>query len=182
MGIKKKKNSGKAKQYFFSFVKEFKKEFGGDLPMGKRKERRPLSTKEPIHLIIKSSGRSIFNPTDKGAMRIIQTHAKRFNIRLYDMALNWSHVHMALMLKSREDYNRFIRAVTSALANYFRKKNPNLKSILDLRPYTKILSWGRQFKNVLNYIIDNQLEAMGMIYKKKGKKIAKNSTRDSSKE
>jgi hypothetical protein len=126
---------------------------------------------------LKSSGSSIFNPTDKGVTRIIQVQAKKFNIKLYDMALNWSHAHMAMMLKHREDYNRFIRAVTSALANYFRKKRPELNTILDLRPYTKILTWGRQFRNVLEYIVLNQMEAMGLVCGKKKRNLNRKTTK-----
>ncbi len=32
----------------------FKKEHGGSISTGKRKNRRPLSTKAPIHLVLKS--------------------------------------------------------------------------------------------------------------------------------
>ena len=50
------------KQLFFDFIQGYKKEFGGSLPVGKRKSKRPLSTKHPIHLILKSSQKGLFNP------------------------------------------------------------------------------------------------------------------------
>jgi hypothetical protein len=46
------------------------------------------------------------------------------------------------------------------LVSYFEHKSGwNLKGLFDLRPYTRILTWGRQFKAVLKYSNLNKLEA-----------------------
>ena len=44
------------KQINFGFITQARFSFGGSLLEGKRKTARPLSTKKPIHLILKSSG------------------------------------------------------------------------------------------------------------------------------
>ena len=97
------------RQINFEFLKDFKKEFGGSLLTGKRKSARPISTKHPLHLVLKSSGKSHFNPTNKQLEKLIRTQAKKYSITIYDYALNWSHIHVLLRVPSRKDYLAFIR-------------------------------------------------------------------------
>lgn len=153
------------KQMGFGFLKDYKKEFGATLLVGKRKTKRPLSTKQPIHLVLKSSF-SLFSPGNRALESIIRTTAQEFHVRLYDLALNWTHIHLVIRIGSPNDYKKFIRALTSKIAAHLRAKKPQLKTIFSLRPFTRILSWGRDFKNTLNYQILNQMEARGLISRK----------------
>jgi REP element-mobilizing transposase RayT len=151
------------RQTGFSFLKNYTKEFGGSLLIGKRKARRPLSTKSPIHLILKSSGNKIFHPGNTDMNSIVRSDAKRFGIKIYDLAVNWTHIHLLVKIPSREAYNQFIRSVTAKLVIYFSKKAGwSLKGLFNLRPFTKIISWGRQFKNGLQYMIKNQIQAFSV--------------------
>lgn len=148
------------KQMKFSFFKnDYKKAFGGSLLVGKRKSKRPLTTKSPIHLILKSDQRKVFQPFNKNLQSLILDTAKEFNVKIYDLALNWSHIHFLIKLKNKNDYNKFIRALTSRLAIKLGKK------LFTLRPFTRIISWGRDFKNALQYILKNQKEAQGTFRK-----------------
>jgi len=76
----------------------------------------------------------------------------------------------------------FIRTITSLIVSFVSKakgfiskangvnlktKALDLKSIFDLRPYTRILSWGKQFQRVVEYLELNTLEALGLIVRKK---------------
>lgn len=149
------------KQTSFNFVNDYKKEFGGSLILGKRKSRRPLSTKHPIHLVLKSTGSSHFNPGNRRIDKLIRDQAKKYGIKVYDIALSWSHIHMLLKLPSRMAYLSFIRTVTALLVRLVSKKK-----IFDLRPYTKVLSWGRQFKKVVEYHTLNTLEALRLVTRK----------------
>src|SRR5437868_9007060 len=174
------------RQTKFDFLNSYKKEFGGSLLEGKRKAARPLSTKVPIHLILKSNGIplstnktikkcTLFNPGNRELKKIIRTYANKYQITIYDMALNWSHIHLAVRIPSRAAYLAFIRTLTAKLIFYLSKlKKQNLKGLFSLRPYTRILSWGRELKTVLDYIILNQLEARGIITReKKGRRSGK---------
>jgi len=68
----------------------------------------------------------------------------------------------------------FIRTVTSLIVHFVSKtKGLDLKSIFDLRPYTKILSWGKQFQRVVEYIELNILEALGLIVRAKKDSVRK---------
>ena len=159
------------KQSSFSFLKNYKKEFGGALLLNKRKSKRPLSTKNPIHLVLKSCQTGLFSPGNRSLEKLIRLQAQKFNIRIYDLSLNWSHIHCVIKLQHKEDYIKFIRALTSVMAQRILKIKPELGKIFRLRPYTRILSWGRDFKNALSYQIINQLEAWGFLkrHKKKSK-------------
>jgi len=170
------------RQLGFIFQNNYKKEFGGSLLHGKRKSARPLSTKKPIHLILKCSGKSVFNPSNRKLEKLIRHQASKYGIKVYEVALNWSHVHLLIRLPSREAYVAFIRTVTSLIVSFVSKskafvsktngvnlktKDLDLKSIFDLRPYTKILSWGKQFQRVVEYVELNTLEALGLIVRAK---------------
>jgi REP element-mobilizing transposase RayT len=158
------------KQTTMGFFGKSRKEHGGSLLKGKRKEARPLSTKHPIHLILKSTGNSFFYPSNRALDKLIRESAHKYNIKIYDLALNWSHIHAVILIPPREAYKFFIKTLTSLIVELVSKqKGRDLSKIFDLRPYTRIISWGREFKKVLEYIIQNQLEALGLISRKKKK-------------
>lgn len=156
------------RQSDFAFLKKQGLKFGGDLLVGKRKTARPLSTKKPLHLVLKSTGSSFFNPGNRQLERIFREHAKKYCIQLYEISFNWSHVHLILKLPTKGSYKAFIRTVTAALVAYLSKlSGKNLKGIFDLRPFTRILNWGRDLRNTIDYCELNELEGWGLISRKK---------------
>ncbi len=151
-----------------------KKEHGGSLLEGKRKGRRALSTKHAIHLVLKSDLKGVFSPGNRRLEQLILNTAERFHVRIYSMSLNWSHIHFVIKIKDRKDYNAFIRVLTSILALRIRKHTNLTGKVFILRPFTRIVTWGRDFKIVLDYLIANQLESFGLLVRpKKTKKIRK---------
>lgn len=156
------------RQSRFDFLRDYKLNFGGSPLQGKRKSARPLSFQKPLHLILKSSGSSFFNPGNRRLEDLFREHAKKHSIKIYALSLNWSHVHMLLKLPNRRSYLAFIRTVTAAVVLFISKlRGENKKGLFDLRPFTRILNWGRDFKNTLAYIEKNSLEAWGLSAKKK---------------
>jgi REP element-mobilizing transposase RayT len=145
------------KQSQFSFAKETA-EHGGNLNKGKRKSTRPFSSKRPIHLILKAEG-NIFD--DRSI--IISTAASlsnRFGLRIYDLAPGHDHLHLVMKAPSREAYNKFIRALTGVIARTLGK------NMWAQAPYTKIATWGRQYRNLQNYMEQNREEVLGKrVYK-----------------
>ncbi|MBC7370755.1 MAG: hypothetical protein H7326_04270 [Bdellovibrionaceae bacterium] len=159
------------KQFSFEFLNNFRHSFGGSLLEGKRKSARTLSTKRPIHLILKTSHSRFFNPGNRALVAFIQAWASRFKIKVLRTSLNWTHIHMIILIPSRSAYNAFIRAVTAAIVQKICKaKGPSFKGIFDLRPFTRILSWGKDLKNVFEYHDLNDLEAFGYIVREKKSK------------
>jgi len=158
------------RQASFGFTKNYPKEFGGSLLLGKRKEARPLSIKHPIFMTLKSTHTSFFNPSMISLERIIRSYAYKYQIKIHELSLNWNHIHFAISIPSKKNYLAFIRTLTAQLVRVLSKaKGKNLKGLFDLRPHSRIVSWGRELKAVLNYIILNQMEAWGLIRRDKTK-------------
>ncbi len=144
-----------------------KKEHGGSLLLGKTKGRRALSTKHAIHLVLKSDLKGVFSPGNRRLEQLIRNTAEKFHVRIYSMALNWSHIHFVIKINDRKDYNAFIRVLTSVLALRIQKFKNFTGKVFTLRPFTRILNWGRDFKNVLDYLIANQKESLGLVVRPK---------------
>jgi hypothetical protein len=135
------------------------REFGGVLLNGRRKSLRPLSLKEPMHLVlranIKKSGSLLKH---RGAIiRTIDKFNKRFKVKDYQKAIVANHLHLLIQFSSREEYKAWVRSVTGQLAQ-------KLSINWSLRPFTRIVTWGRDFKRVKDYIFQNRLEALGVIH------------------
>ena len=156
------------KQANFGFFGKMNKKFGGSLTIGKRKSMRPLSTKHPLQLVLKSTGNKYFAPDSRDIEALIRSHASKYNINLLKTSFNWSHIHFAIVIPTRDAYKRFIRTLTSAMVKYLSKKyGKNLKGLFDLLPFTEILSWGRQLRIIFEYFEKNDMEARGMYSLKK---------------
>jgi REP element-mobilizing transposase RayT len=158
------------RQLQMAFANDYKKEFGGSLLTGKRKTARPIAVKTPMHLILKTTKLSPFNPTNYKLEKIIKQFALRYKITIYDYSLNWSHIHITMKLPSRAAYFAFIKTVTAALINYLSKAlGKDLRGLFDLRPFTKIITCKKQFENAIHYMELNQQEALGLIVREKKK-------------
>lgn len=139
------------------------KEFGGSLIVGKRKSKRPLNIKLPIHTVLRCStlrsGSLLWNANEISA--ILEKFARKFNVIVYEKAIVSNHIHAILKFSSRKSYNAFVRAFAGVLAQTF-------KVIWSARPWTRILNWGRDFRIACAYTIQNALEAVGKVpYKKR---------------
>ena len=167
------KNQERRKQLEFSFVcmnQKNSKTFGGETLLGKRKTARPLSDKKPIHLVLRSNSVKVFTPTNKSLKRLIYNLAEKYSFKIYELALNHNHIHFVIKLKDKNLYKFFIRELTSKMAQAIRKKLPTIKTILSLRPWTRILEWGKDFETAASYVILNIEESMGWVVRDKSTK------------
>lgn len=145
------------------FSEKTVREFGGGLSKnsGQRKTERPLVFSRPMHLVLKTSkakGRYAFSPTDHRIKFLIQKMGRRFGVKIYSAAQNWSHIHLVVRLRDRQSYRSFIRALTGAMVLKLKAS----KGFFDITPYTKIASWGRQFQNLKSYAKKNEFQALGL--------------------
>jgi REP element-mobilizing transposase RayT len=169
------------RQLSLGFLKDYKKEFGGSLLIGKRKTARPIVVKKPMHLILKTTKLSPFNPTNYKLEKIIKQYALRYKITIYDYSLNWSHIHLTMKLPNRAAYFAFIKTVTAALISFLSKAlKRDLKGLFNLRPYTKIITCKKQFENAIDYMELNQQEALGLIVRVKKAVRSRKTLRDPS--
>lgn len=130
------------------------KEFGGSLLRGKRKTKRPLNFKLPIHTVLRCStlrsGSLLWN-ADK-VTDTLEKFAAKFGVKIYEKAIVSNHVHLILKFRSRQSYNSFVRAFAGVLAK-------TLDVIWAARPWTRVLQWGRDFRNACAYTFQNRREA-----------------------
>ncbi|MAV91421.1 MAG: hypothetical protein CL676_08355 [Bdellovibrionaceae bacterium] len=125
-------------------------ECGGSLK-NSRKQRRILCSKRPLHLVLKSKKKSLFKSRDF-IRRTLNRQGEKFNHRILTWSVQKDHIHILLRISDRQNYIKFIRAFTGLLA---RKLG---RGIWKFRPFTRVLSWGRETWNVNNYIFRNEME------------------------
>jgi len=151
------------RQTAFEFFGKNVRKFGGELLVGKRKTVRPLSTKEPIELVLKSEGHNVFFPGDRRIESLFHKHAHKYGVKLYRVSLVWNHVHLLIKISDRDDYKAFIRTVTAALVSLISQiRKVDFRGLFTLRPFTRIVAWGRDFRNMHEYHDLNEMEAFGL--------------------
>ncbi len=164
-----------------------RKEHGGTLSLGKRRKQRPLSLKTPLHLVFKSdfayASRSLLRHRPL-IEKIITKFKKRFHIRVYEMAIVSNHIHLVVKGHRRRDLQNFFRVVAGHIAQEILRQFPILPGertrtggapnktgktrekenrFWQTRIYSRIVSWGREYLSVKKYVIQNALEALGLI-------------------
>ncbi len=143
-------------------------QFGGELLIGKRKVARPISTKHAMHTTLRSeTHRSFLLPKNAAVIRnCLVLNAKKFGIQIYEYSINSNHIHLLTRARSRHGFKAFLKALSGMIAMKLSgsKKGRSLKSrFWALRPWSRIVVWGRAFINAKNYVIRNQLESTGII-------------------
>jgi REP element-mobilizing transposase RayT len=154
--------------------------FGGALLKGKRKALRPLSSKDPIHVVLKSQFASektsfLKHHNKRPIESIVRTMAIRFHIKVYSIAIQSNHIHIIIKIPHRIQYKAFIKAASSKIALHVmqaksfkefleRGDGPKFsKTFWEFRPFTRVLHWGKDLKRCMNYLKQNILEAVGFI-------------------
>jgi REP element-mobilizing transposase RayT len=182
----------------FSFFKSQSKFHGGSLLHGRRRSLRPLSTKDPIHIVMRSSwaygsNSFILDKNRKVIYRLIGKISKCYFIKVYRLAVVSNHLHLIIRISKRRNYHTFIRVLSSQIASQVirstsflvfketlnpvrgcrtadRQFEKALSEIQDLgqafwqfRPFSRVISWGRDFNSCCQYLLKNTLEAVGFI-------------------
>jgi hypothetical protein len=158
------------------------KKFGGSALKGNAREQRPIAVKRPIHLVMKSSraqGERSFL-SRKRARRIedlVHRQGALHGVRVYRFANSGNHLHLVIKPMSRRAFQTYIRAISGLIARITlgaeKGKAQGLK-FWDARPFTRIIEWGRDYKSVCDYVLQNTLEAIGFIpYQPRGRKKAR---------
>lgn len=157
-----------------SFLKPQANVHGGVATAGNPREKRPLSTKLPIHLVLKSSravgARSMLRKqTAKDVKAIVDAHAKVNGVKVYRYANSGNHLHLVVKITNRALFLKFLRVVSGLIARLVlgaEKNAAKLKSggkFWDARPFTRVSEWGRAFDSLCRYLTLNTLEALGFV-------------------
>jgi REP element-mobilizing transposase RayT len=164
-----------------SFLNALPREHGGETTKGKRKIRRPFDSKQALHVVLRSSRArgqySMLHPRYRIRIQhLVNRLKRRWNISVYSYANVGNHIHLLLRARSRSNWQGFIRELSGGIAmmvsgarkgnalNQIRTSdNPGLskRTFWDHLVYTRIVSFGRDFKNVTRYVSINLWEGMG---------------------
>lgn len=138
--------------------------FGASLLKGAHpKKKRPFRSKLPMHLVMKSSvavgSKSFlrFNSVIEAHLEIL---AKRHGVRLFAASNGGNHLHLLIQAPSRESLNAFTRGVTGRIAQLVAGDSVMKGAFWDARPFSRLVSAGRDFRNVCRYLGLNSMESL----------------------
>lgn len=158
------------KQIYLSSKFKMNLNFGGSLLKNSHaKIVRPISTKESMHVVLKSSrangSLSMLNHKhSKFVSRTIHFQAKKFLIHIHNFANVGNHIHILIKVNNRECFKNFLRAIAGLIAKYILgRKRSGKEKFWDQRPFSRIVFWKKDFIGVQKYVIQNFNEAMGFI-------------------
>ena len=160
----------KAKQLSL-FKKKIIRQFGGALLKGNAKMARPLSTKEAVHLVLKSAQaigtKSMLHTYNVSKIdEIIRTHARLCRIRIYHLVNVGNHLHLVIKLDDRKEFSKFIRVITGLIARHVLKSQRGAageskaagyekNQFWVARPFTRLIAWGRDYEHITRYMKKN---------------------------
>lgn len=139
---------------------------GGRRSKGLRKIARPLDSRRPIHLVLKSSharGRLNFLTTKNRPLveKIVREWARYFHVKIHGFENVGSHLHIIASFPKRECFGNFLRTVTALIAREVtgsRKGRPFGKRFWDDLAFTRVIAGWRDFRGMKNYLFKNHLE------------------------
>lgn len=159
-------------------------EHGGGLDGGRRKLARPLSTQEPIYVLLRSTrakGRLAMNSPEFGpeVRSIINRQAENCRIQVLQFMNEGNSLHFLLIVPSRACYQRFIRSVCGLISRCVtgaergrsigskragsasRGTKPRPK-FWDVIPFSRISPEAKSIRQALNQIDDVLLVELGL--------------------
>lgn len=153
-----------------AMLKPESKSYGSTL-RNRRKGRgtRPLSTKDSMHLVLRSSkakGDWSFKRKENESKinSILARFSKRYYVQIISCANVGNHLHLHIQLIKRSTYKPFIRAITAAIAmavtGASRWKKLGIQ-FWDYRPFTRVVQGLKALTSIREYIAINQLEGLG---------------------
>ncbi|MEK7356096.1 MAG: transposase [Bdellovibrionota bacterium] len=148
---------------------------GGELALKKRKIIRPLDPRRPVHITMRSTkakGRLNFRNHQVTVSKVIETAAKRANIKLHKVANVGNHLHLLISFKTRESCQRFMREISGIIARKVTgaRKGKPFGKFWDLLAHSRVVTGFRGFRVALDYVFLNQVEGQ---FGTKARKILK---------
>lgn len=146
----------------FSHGGELRKKRGG-------RGARPLSPKDPLHLVFKINIRKFPRGLRHPAVYLqikqtINRYRKRFYVKVEQCSVQRDHIHLLVRCPKRALYHHFFRVVAGQIA----QKVTDTPQIWKSRPWTRVIKGYRAYDTVKNYIQLNEKEVTGKIpYSKK---------------
>ena len=143
-------------------------EHGGIVRKGRRKIARPIATKKTMHLVfraVKAKGKKSFlHEKHKGLIHLLLVDvAEHFQVKIHRYENVGNHLLLLVRVKKREHLQGFLRVFPQRvmfLITGARKGNP-MGRFWDYIAYSRVVSWGREFRVLKNYLWKNAMEVFG---------------------
>jgi REP element-mobilizing transposase RayT len=161
--------------------------FGGDLLRGRRKSARVFDSKRPLHVVLRSSratGTKSLKRYERKITEILNRQCEVHGVRVYARANAGNHLHFVLKAPSRRALRGFLKAICGLIArkvtgaergaaggpatvlsgdrhHAIGRVSKSGDRFWDARPFSRVVSWGRDFAGLKNYLHLNRVEALG---------------------
>ena len=113
-------------------------------------------------------------------LSLMKKNSLRFQVKVYEYAIQGNHLHLLVKAQTREGLQNFFRVVAGHIAQRILTECPptqsrggapqgfsgcqkNQRKFWSYLLYSRIVSWGREFRLVANYIQRNTLELLQLI-------------------
>jgi REP element-mobilizing transposase RayT len=158
--------------------------------------QRPLSTKEPLHVVFKIERsrlktQSLRSPkTYSLVLSVVRQYAKRFLVKVEQISIQGDHCHLLVRAPRRAKFHHFFRVVAGQIAQRLKLEEllvgqgPGLRQravtdtprsprkstgLWKYRPFSRVVRGWRAYKIVRDYIQLNEQEARGKIPSRKSR-------------
>jgi putative transposase len=152
--------------------------------------QRPLSTREPLHVVFKVNRAVLRHKTLRSPMghalihNIVDKYGKKFFVKIEQISVQGDHCHLLVRAKRRSKFHDFFRVVAGQIAQRLQLEgllNPKVTDapadlragpsravskgtgLWKYRPFSRVVRGWRCYKIVRDYIQLNELEALGKI-------------------
>ena len=148
---------------------------GGSLrKSSKGRTARPLSGKEPLHLVFKINKAAV-----RGGLRssknfqllrfLVKKYSIKFFVKIEQISIQTDHIHLLIRASRRSHFQNFFRVLagqfSQRLTDTLDRKYKGPK-IWKYRPFSRVVRGWKPYKIVRDYIQLNECEATGRPYSK----------------
>jgi hypothetical protein len=139
---------------------------GGAVRQGRRKIERPISTRRPMHVVLRSDrayGEWSLSRHRREVRAALGACAKRNGLKIDDFANVGTHLHLLVRARRREAFQAFLRSFAGIVARVVTGARRNRPipggSFWSTLAWSRVVQWGRDYVAVLHYIFRNRIEA-----------------------
>jgi REP element-mobilizing transposase RayT len=150
-----------------------RREHGGKLYQGMRKRERILDPGKPLHVVLRSKRAtgdwSLLDPAHERRIgHLVRQCARRQGVRIFRYANAGNHLHLVIQARRRKNYQDFLRLVGGLVARAVTgaRKGRRIGKFWDALAYSRVVTWGRELRNVSFYVLMNELEGLGIWWRR----------------
>ncbi len=149
--------------------------FGGSDLKSNPKVARPISTKDYMHVVLKSDlakGPLSFLRIERIIISLVQNLGARLNVKVKDVVAMSNHIHLAIKVRHRRHFKAYLRALTGLIVRKIirikktlkvdKENSSDIEKFFKGRPFSRIVNSGRKsFGILMRYFELNRLEKCG---------------------